>query len=56
MEENKTKSNLKSSNKVTDLENKIRKLELERDQLLASQDATKQRHKDELAALEASHK
>jgi len=42
--------------KMRDFESKIAKLELERDQLLLSIESMKQRHKDEIAALEVSHK
>ena len=42
--------------KLRDFESKIGKLELERDQLLLSIESMKQRHKDEISALEASHK
>lgn len=38
------------------MESEVRKLELERDQLLLTQESLRQRHKDELNALEISHK
>ena len=36
--------------------NQIRRLELEREQLLSTIEALKTRHKDELASIDSSHK
>ena len=55
-EEGKLKSNLESTSRIEELENKIRKLELEKDQLVNSQEMLKKRHEDEIKAMENSHK
>lgn len=55
-EEMKLRSNIEFTDKIRELENKLRALELEKDQLVASMEHLKQRHKQELDALEASHK
>ena len=55
-EEGKLKSNLESTNRIEELENKIRKLEFEKEQLVNSQEMLKKRHEDEIKAMENSHK
>ena len=56
LEQGKTKVELESSKKIEDLEEKVRKLEMENDHLNNSQDMLKKRHADEMKALESSHK
>lgn len=56
IEEVKSTSTTDYSSRIRDMESKVRKLELERDQLLLTQESLRQRHKDELNALEISHK
>eukprot|EP00112_Aurelia_sp_Birch-Aquarium-sp1_P002128 Seg1231.9 transcript_id=Seg1231.9/GoldUCD/mRNA.D3Y31 product="Fas-binding factor 1" protein_id=Seg1231.9/GoldUCD/D3Y31 len=55
-EEGKVKSSLESTNRIEELENKIRKLEFEKEQLLNSQEMLKKRHEDEIKAMENSFK
>ena len=55
-EEGKVKSNLESSNRIEELESKIRKLEFEKEQLVDSVETLKKRHEDEIKALETSHR
>ncbi|KAJ7371137.1 hypothetical protein OS493_027825 [Desmophyllum pertusum] len=50
------KKDLDAGSKVSELERKVRRLELEREQLLTTIEALKTRHKDELANIDTSHK
>ena len=56
IDESRTASTTNYDGKIRELETKVGKLELERDQVLLSIDSMKQRHKDEIVALETSHK
>ncbi|XP_022788434.1 fas-binding factor 1 homolog isoform X3 [Stylophora pistillata] len=50
------RTDLDASSKLSELEGKVRRYELEREQLLTTIEALKTRHKDELANIDASHK
>jgi len=50
------KKDLDATSKVSELEGKVRRLELEREQLLSTIEALKTRHKDELTNIDSSHK
>lgn len=56
MEGVRQKKDLDATSKVSELEGKIRRLELEREQLLSTIEALKTRHRDELASIDSSHK
>ncbi|XP_065659480.1 repetitive organellar protein isoform X7 [Hydra vulgaris] len=56
LEEIKSQSNMDFTAKIYELESKIKSLELECSFLSSSQSSLKQRHQDELNALESSHK
>ena len=56
MEEVKSSSSTDYQTRLREMESNLRKLELERDQLLLSQESMKQSHKDEINALENSNK
>ena len=55
-EGSRVKAELESSKKIQDLEEKVRKLEIEKEHFNSSQDMLKRRHSDELKAIESSHK
>lgn len=50
------KRDLDAASKISECEGKIRRLELERDQLLTTIEALKTRHKDELSNIDTAHK
>nr|XP_058970698.1 fas-binding factor 1-like isoform X2 [Pocillopora verrucosa] len=50
------RTDLDASSKLSELEGKVRRYELEREQLLTTIETLKTRHKDELANIDASHK
>lgn len=56
MEKEKYQVELELANKVAALETKIRRLEVENESLLQTLELTKQRQKDEISALENSHR
>ncbi|XP_068673186.1 fas-binding factor 1 homolog isoform X2 [Montipora foliosa] len=56
MEGSRLKKELDAASKVSEFEGKVRRLELERDQLLTTIESLKTRHKDELANIETAHK
>ena len=56
LDESRCHENVNFDGKIRELENKASKLEVEKDQLLLSVESMRERHKEELAALESSHK
>lgn len=56
LDETRTNSGVDYDAKVRGLETRCGKLEFEKDQLLLCVENTRERHKEELAALESSHK
>jgi len=56
MGEGKTRVQLESSKRIEDLQEKVMKLELENDHLKSSQEVLKDRHNNEIKAVESSHK
>ena len=56
MGEGKTRVELESSKRIEDLQEKVMKLEMENDHLKRSQEILKNRHDNEITAVESSHK
>ncbi|XP_066919700.1 fas-binding factor 1 homolog [Clytia hemisphaerica] len=54
--ESRSHENVNFDGKIRELENRASKLEVEKDQLLLSVESQRERHKEEIAALESSHK